>query len=91
MAILGHSNLRSITKYVHMTQAHIDEGMRKFEAAAQITQQPVDDPGCCRAKWGRNGETREGSGSVRNRFMLLNCGGLPLFYVGGAGRDRTDE
>ena len=33
MAILGHSNLRSIMKYVHMTQAHIDDGMRKFEAA----------------------------------------------------------
>jgi integrase len=32
MAILGHSNLRSIMKYVHMTQAHIDDGMRKFEA-----------------------------------------------------------
>jgi hypothetical protein len=31
MAILGHSNLRSIMKYVHMTQAHIDDGMRKFE------------------------------------------------------------
>ena len=33
MAILGHSNLRSIMKYVHMTQAHIDDGMRKFESA----------------------------------------------------------
>jgi integrase len=36
MAILGHSNLRSIMKYVHMTQAHIDDGMRKFEAGTPI-------------------------------------------------------
>jgi integrase len=36
MAILGHSNLRSIMKYVHMTEVHIDEGMRKFEAGAHI-------------------------------------------------------
>jgi len=36
MAILGHSNLRSIMKYVHMTQAHIDDGMRKFETAAPL-------------------------------------------------------
>jgi integrase len=36
MAILGHSNLRSIMKYVHMTQAHIDDGMRKFEAGTPM-------------------------------------------------------
>jgi integrase len=36
MAILGHSNLRSIMKYVHMTQAHIDDGMRKFEAGSPM-------------------------------------------------------
>ena len=36
MAILGHSNLRSIMKYVHMTQAHIDDGMRSFEAGAPV-------------------------------------------------------
>jgi integrase len=32
-AILGHANLRSIMKYVHMTQGHIEEGMRRFEAS----------------------------------------------------------
>lgn len=36
MAILGHANLRSIMKYVHMTQAHIDDGMRKFEAGTLV-------------------------------------------------------
>ena len=34
-AILGHANLRSIMKYVHMTQGHIEEGMRRFEALEQ--------------------------------------------------------
>ena len=48
MAILGHSNLRSIMKYVHMTQAHIDDGMRKFEAAVL--------PGACPVDAGQNGE-----------------------------------
>ena len=32
MAILGHSNLRSIMKYVHMNQSHIVRGMRTFLA-----------------------------------------------------------
>jgi integrase len=32
MSILGHGNLRSIMKYIHMTQTHINEGMEKFEA-----------------------------------------------------------
>ena len=48
MAILGHSNLRSIMKYVHMTQTHIDDGMRKFEAAVL--------PGACPVTAGQNGE-----------------------------------
>jgi site-specific recombinase XerD len=36
MAILGHSNLRSIMRYVHMAQVHIGEGMRKFEEGAVV-------------------------------------------------------
>jgi integrase len=31
MAILGRANLRSIMRYVHISQEHIDEGMRRFE------------------------------------------------------------
>jgi integrase len=34
MAILGHANLRSIMRYVHITAAHIEDGMRKFEEGA---------------------------------------------------------
>jgi len=43
MAILGHSNLRSIMKYVHMTQAHIDDGMRKFEAGMPAAPDRAED------------------------------------------------
>jgi len=31
MAILGHANLRSIMRYVHISQMHILDGMRRFE------------------------------------------------------------
>src|ERR1017187_3740078 len=31
---LGTQHLRSIVKYVHMSQASIDDGMRKFETGA---------------------------------------------------------
>ena len=48
MAILGHTNLRSIMKYVHMTQVHMDDGMRKFQAAIL--------PGTCPVAAGQNGE-----------------------------------
>lgn len=34
MAILGHANLRSIMRYVHISQEHITEGMRRFEVAS---------------------------------------------------------
>lgn len=33
-AVLGHANLRSVMKYVHLQQAHIDEAMRQFDAGA---------------------------------------------------------
>ncbi len=42
MAILGHSNLRSIMKYVHMNQTHMDDGMRMFEATVLPGSCPVD-------------------------------------------------
>lgn len=42
MAILGHSNLRSIMKYVHMSQAHMDDGMRKFEAGTPVAPASAD-------------------------------------------------
>jgi hypothetical protein len=48
MAIPGHSNLRSIMKYIHMTQAHMDAGMREFEASVL--------PGACPFDAGQNGE-----------------------------------
>jgi site-specific recombinase XerD len=31
--VLGHSNLRSIMKYVHVSQDHVDGAMKIFEAA----------------------------------------------------------
>ena len=33
-AILGHANLRSVMRYVHLGQQHVNEGMRRFEAGA---------------------------------------------------------
>jgi integrase len=68
MAILGHSNLRSIMKYVHMTQAHIDDGMRKFEAAVL--------PAVCPLATRKNGEEKGKAGMEREasemRSKLLN-------------------
>lgn len=58
MAILGHSNLRSIMKYVHMTQAHIDDGTRKFEAAVLPGARPVG-AGQNGKETGKTGKDRE--------------------------------
>ena len=33
-AILGHSSLRTVQRYVHPTRAHMDEAMAKYEAAS---------------------------------------------------------
>jgi hypothetical protein len=41
MAILGHSNLRSILRYVHISQQHIADGMRKFEAGSESCPPPA--------------------------------------------------
>jgi integrase len=42
MAILGHANLRSIMRYVHISQEHITEGMRRFEINPDPQQ--IDPP-----------------------------------------------
>src|SRR5205085_2561795 len=86
MAILGHSNLRSIMKYIHMTQAHIDEGMRQFEAAIL--------PGSCPVATGKMGKTRaikRSSGKTTRPAKLLILRDLMPILAGGAGRNRTDE
>jgi hypothetical protein len=36
MAILGHANLRSIVRYVHMQTQHLAEGMRTFEDGGAV-------------------------------------------------------
>jgi integrase len=55
MAILGHCNLRSIMKYVHMTQVHIDDGMRKFEAGTPMAPIRTEE---VNAKSKKRGATR---------------------------------
>lgn len=57
-AILGHANLRSIMKYVHMTQGHIEEGMRRFEAGIL--------PAACPLSTGQNGEETGKNGIQRD-------------------------
>lgn len=44
-AILGHANLRSVMKYVHLEQGHLDEAMRKFEAGAMPEKTVRVQPG----------------------------------------------
>lgn len=59
MAILGHSNLRSIMRYVHMKQKHIDAGMRTFEqgqAAGRFLSS------FCPAESGKTGQNEASSG-----------------------------
>ncbi len=56
MAILGHSNLRSIMRYVHMSQTHIVEGMQTFEAGEQFLPTACPLPG---AKTGEQEGKRE--------------------------------
>jgi hypothetical protein len=55
MAILGHCNLRSIMKYVHMTQVHIDDGMRKFGAGTPMAPIRTEE---VNAKSKKRGATR---------------------------------
>lgn len=41
MAILGHANLRSIMRYVHMQTQHFAEGMRTFEDGGAVVEKMV--------------------------------------------------
>lgn len=43
--VLGHSNLRSIQKYVHVSQEHVDAAMRLYEATLSETQKEPAKPG----------------------------------------------
>jgi integrase len=38
-AILGHNNLRSVHKYVHPSQAHLDEAMRMLDVPTQLIEE----------------------------------------------------
>jgi integrase len=62
MAILGHANLRSIMRYVHMKQEHIDAGMRKFEEPV-LERANESLSSSCPVE---NGKTRENAGSSGN-------------------------
>jgi integrase len=64
-AIMGHANLRSIGKYVHISRQQMDVGMARFEAAESL-------PGPCLVSSGQKGENegfagnlREGSGNAQ--------------------------
>jgi integrase len=46
MAILGHANLRSIMRYVHISQDHISQGMRQFEDAAPSAAAKPNQEAC---------------------------------------------
>lgn len=60
MAILGHANLRSIMRYVHMRQGDIDEGMRKLGQADLAARfRPADGP----PKGGPDKETQGNPGN----------------------------
>jgi site-specific recombinase XerD len=45
MAVLGHSNLRSIMRYVHISQQHIVDGMREFEESCPVLGQSAAGSG----------------------------------------------
>jgi integrase len=40
--VLGHSNLRTISKYVHVSQEHVDAAMKVFEATMPQTATETD-------------------------------------------------
>jgi len=56
MAILGHGNLRSIMRYVHIRQKHMDAGMRKFEVLPAPCPLPITEKG---EETGNPGNSRE--------------------------------
>ena len=57
-AIMGHANLRSIGKYVHISRQQMDVGMARFEAAEGL-------PGSCPVGTGQKGENEGFSGKLR--------------------------
>jgi len=57
-AILGHSNLRSVHKYVHVAQAHMDDAMERFG---------VSLPGPCPVQGAKNGEETGKPGEAAGR------------------------
>lgn len=58
MAIMGHANLRSIMKYVHISRAQMDVGMARYEASELQSL-----PGSCPVS---TGQTQEKVGSDGN-------------------------
>jgi len=40
-AILGHANLRSIMRYVHVSAQHIADGMRTFEQSCPLSARRI--------------------------------------------------
>ncbi len=40
-AILGHANLRTISRYVHPTQQNLDAAMRMLAPAGEVVEQAV--------------------------------------------------
>ena len=63
MAILGHSNLRSIMRYVHMKQAHINDGMKTFERGVVPSNQVAGSPFQATAGPPDSGEKGENAGT----------------------------
>jgi hypothetical protein len=57
-AIMGHANLRSIGKYVHISRKQMDVGMARYEAAESL-------PGSCPVSTGQNGENEGFAGKAR--------------------------
>jgi integrase len=52
-AWLGHANLRSIQKYIHLSQQHLDEEAKRYEerqAAKRVEQAPAVQPGAGRVQ-----------------------------------------
>ena len=38
--ILGHANLRTVMRYVHIRQEHLERAMLKFGEGARLEQEP---------------------------------------------------
>jgi len=38
--ILGHANLRSVMRYIHISQEHVERAMLQFGEGARLEQEP---------------------------------------------------